>query len=88
MLLPFLIVPSLILRAVIEVLKEVVPTYLTPDSSTDAINLEWASAFLYCFTNMAAFVGVAVIAMQMPLSESLRKNSRDYRENGVDNSVL
>lgn len=79
--------PSLILRTVTEVIKEVVPTYDAPYSSTDVINLGWASEFLYCFANIAVFLGVAVIAMQMPPSKSLGKNPRDYGENDVGNSV-
>jgi hypothetical protein len=79
-------VPSLILRTVTEATMGVVPTYDTPYSSTDVINLEWASEFLYCFTNILVFLGVAVIAMQRPPSKSLGENPRDHGEKGVGNS--
>jgi hypothetical protein len=71
-----------------EVFMEVVPTYDTPYSSTDVTNLEWASEFLYCFTTIVVFLGVAVIAMQRPPSKSLGKNPRDDGEGVLVIAVL
>jgi hypothetical protein len=70
-----------------EIIFAIIPTYNIHISSTDAENLELAAAFIYCFTNMAAFLGVAVIAMQTPSRELMRKNPRDHGENDASNSV-
>jgi hypothetical protein len=70
-----------------DIIFAIIPTYNIPISYADAVNLELAANFIYAFTNMAIFLGVAVIAVQRPPREFVRKNPRDHGENGASNSV-
>jgi hypothetical protein len=70
-----------------DILVGVISTYNIDISFTDADNLFSAAEFIHCFTAMAAFLGVAVIALQRPPSESLKKNQRDHGENRASDSV-
>jgi hypothetical protein len=56
---------------------EVIFNYPTAVDFATIMNFNWATGFIYCFTTMAAFVGVAIIAMQRPSGGMVRKNSRD-----------
>jgi hypothetical protein len=81
LLIPALILPSLILRTVMDIAAEVLQYYNTNASYSTIVNIQWASLFIYCFATIAVFLGVAVIALQRPFVELVRKNSRD-QENG------
>jgi hypothetical protein len=63
-----------------DLVSEAISCFNTTLTYTTIINFDWATSFIYCFTTMAVFLGAAVIAMQRPYREIMRKNSKD---NGV-----
>jgi hypothetical protein len=60
-----------------DLVAEVISYFNTSATVTTINNFDWAASFIYCFTTMAIFVGVAVVAMQMPYRGMVRKNSGD-----------
>jgi hypothetical protein len=66
-----------------DLVAEVIFYFNTSSTVTTIVNFHWADSFIYCFTTMAIFVGVAVVAMQRPYSTVVTKNSRDGSGNGV-----
>lgn len=60
------VVPSLLLRSVLDLAIEatgVAQLHFMPTNSKDVYNLEWTSRFIYCFTAMSIFLGLAVIGV-------------------------
>jgi hypothetical protein len=60
-----------------DLVAEIVQSYNTAASYKTIINFQWASSFIYCFTTLAVFLGIAVVAMQRPYRGLVRKNSRE-----------
>jgi hypothetical protein len=67
-----------------DLVAEVISYFNTSATFMTIIDFDWADSFIYCFTTMAIFLGVAVVAMQKPCRKMVRKNSTD---NGFRNGV-
>lgn len=78
------IVPSLILRILMGLVAKVISYFNISSTIMTIIDFDWVDSFIYCFTTMVIFLTVAVVAMQRPYSEMVRKNSRDK---GAGNGV-
>jgi hypothetical protein len=79
-----IIVPSLALRTLMDLVSDILSYFNTTATLSALINFDWATSFIYCFTTMAVFLGVAVIAMQRLHIEVAGKNSKD---NGSGNDT-
>jgi len=60
-----------------DLVAEVISYFNTSATVTTINNFDWAASFVYCFTTMAIFVGVAIVALQKPDHGMLRKNLKD-----------
>jgi hypothetical protein len=87
MLLPFVIMPSLLVRTIMDLLIDIIIVYSASISDQDAYNIRWVSIYLYPILTMAISLAVAVIAMQKPIVDLSRKNGRGHVQYGPSNWV-